>query len=345
MRRPLAIVVGATAAVAAIVALYTAYWFVAANELRAGIESWAAARRAEGWVVAYREPEIGGYPLALRAALASPRLARPGGLGAWVWRGPTLIMTARPWRLDGATIEAPGRHRIAFATAHGRRAFEVDARAARFDVEGGGDGRVRAAAMEAGGLVLRPVAPPAPQTTAATATARWRAPATGAASPATTVAITLARVKLPAEARPPLGREIASVVAEISLLGPLHGARPAAALARWRQAGGTLEVARLGFVWGGVAFDGDGTAALDARLQPIAAMTARIRGYRAMVDALAAAGHVKGADTFVAKLALGMMARATPGGDDRITVPLTIQDRQLSIGPLKLMRLPAIEWQ
>ncbi|MBT7760018.1 MAG: DUF2125 domain-containing protein, partial [Rhodospirillaceae bacterium] len=120
--------------------------------------------------------------------------------------------------------------------------------------------------------------------------------------------------------------------------------RLSAALGDWRDSGGTLDIKRLHLDWGGMKFDGDGTLALDADLQPVGAMKARIKGYRELVDGLVRARQIRERDADMAKFVLNMVARATPGGENTVTVPVTIQDRRLFIGPASLMNLPRIDW-
>jgi len=123
------------------------------------------------------------------------------------------------------------------------------------------------------------------------------------------------------------------------------GGSPPEALARWRDDGGTVEIQRLALGWGPLSVTADGTLALDEGLQPQAALSAHVTGYGETVDALLRAGMVKPRAAFIAKLALGAMAK-TPanGGPPEIAVPVTIQDGKLYVGPAALLVMPRIDW-
>jgi hypothetical protein len=94
-----------------------------------------------------------------------------------------------------------------------------------------------------------------------------------------------------------------------------------------------------------VESDATGTVALDGRMQPVGAFTARIQGFFEAVEALRARGLIRGRDASMAKLVLGAMARPAPGGGPPVlSLPVTLQDRVLYAGPVALVRLPELRW-
>ena len=325
-------VIVAAALLLAAAGAYSAYWMSAADTLRAEIARWAAERRAEGWTVAYDGPEISGFPLALGATIATPHLAVPG----WSWHGPTVMASARPWSPGEIALNFPGAHRIEIVGRDRRRVIVAKAGAATGWFRAAADGRIAEAAANLTTVEAGRAGDDA-TTTAAKVTIRLIP--TGSR-----IAMTITDMLLPPDTRPPLGRAVERIDSLVALQGPIAGQTPHEALMRWRDGGGTMEIEHLRLLWGGLDFSGSGTMALDGAQQPIGAMKARIAGYRALVDALETAGLLRGTDGFVAKLALGMVARATPGGNNIVSLPVTLQDRRLSIGPAKLLRLPAIKW-
>ncbi len=337
MRRRLVTVFVGVAVTAAI--LYAGLWFVAADNLRGNIERWAAERRAAGWHVAWEELSIDGFPFSLSAHMTMPRIAGPHA--AWDWRGPTLAAAARPWNLNNPEIVFPGRHRISVVRNGVSREFTLTAAEAtgriRFQ-----DGRAAHIAVK---LTQIDVIAANGRKTTGDALSLQVAPN----SPKPSLSIALAGVVMPEGPHAVLGRNIGALEAEIELPGgpnlkPSSRLRLSAALGDWRDAGGTVEIKRLHLDWGGMKFDGDGTLALDSDLQPVGAMKARIQGYRDLVDGLVRARQIKERDADMAKFVLNMVARATPGGENTVTVPVTVQDRRLFIGPAGLMNLPRIDW-
>lgn len=57
--------------------LWSGWWFFASSSLQAGIETWLAERRGEGWQAEVTEISMSGYPTALDAVLQRPVLADP----------------------------------------------------------------------------------------------------------------------------------------------------------------------------------------------------------------------------------------------------------------------------
>lgn len=337
MRRRIVFVLAGVTVTAAI--LYTGLWFVASGNLRGEMERWAVERRALGWHVAWGEISISGFPNSLSAHVTTPRITGPRA--TWDWRGPTIIATFQPWNFNTPKIAFPGRHRIS-VTRHGRsHDFTLTATEAmgRIKILSGRPAHITAKLAEIDFITADGL-----KTTSDALSLRITP-----SSPEPSISFALAGVVMPDGPHAVLGRNINALDAELNLPGgatlkPSSRLRLSAALGDWRDAGGTVDIKRLRLDWGGMKFDGDGTVALDADLQPVGAMKARIQGYRELVDGLVRARQVRERDADMAKFVLNMVARATPGGENTVTVPVTIQDRRLFIGPAGLMNLPRINW-
>ncbi len=351
MRRRFLVVSAGCLAVAAI--LYSVFWFVASNNLQGGVENWAAGRRAAGWIVAWKNISIGGFPFVLRARVKGPRIAGPKS--SWDWRGPELVATARPWNLSRPEFIFPGRHHLSILRNGAARDFTLTAAEALGGVHIDG-GVPRGITAKLAQIDIQSTAGKLPSGRAAigqkiTADAiSFRLDLPHLETPDPVISVALAGVLLPDGPAALLGRDIRALDARVKLLGvaafkPSSRLRLSAALGDWRDGGGTVEIKRLHLDWGKMKFDGDGTIALDADLQPVGAMRARIQGYRALVDSLVHARQIPTRDADMAKFVLNMVARATPGGKNTITVPVTVQDRRLFIGPASLMKLPRIDWE
>ena len=153
-------------------------------------------------------------------------------------------------------------------------------------------------------------------------------------------------ITLPALAQSPFGSNVKNIEAHLELIG---GAPPgnltAPELTQWANRGGTVEVRSLRIIHGTLGLDGDGTMALDGRLQPVCAFSARVTGYDAALNQLIQAGLVRSSDGNIAKMILGALGKVPAGGGPKqIDVPISVQDQRLSIGPIPLMRVPAILW-
>lgn len=321
------------------------WWLHLAGQVRQGIDRWAEARRAEGWRVSFDTVAIDGFPGTMRIRLGAVRLTRPDGLD---WQAPPVSGALWPLDPQRVRVEAPGRHEIAARGATGEAlALRLDLGEAGADLAVDGAGRL--AGAEALLARVSAAVPGGASATAERIEARLRrqdAPAD--ADHATTTAtfgLSTTGLDLPAGAVPVMERRVAAA----SVSGRLQGAIPAGALApaldRWREDGGTVEIDRLEVDWQPLRVSAEGTLALDAAMQPMLAMTASIQGFFGLVDALVRHGAVRPKDAQVARLVLGLMAKAPPeGGAPTLQVPVTVQERTLSVGPAVLGRVPPIPW-
>lgn len=330
----------ALALLAAAAGIYAWLWHRIAGEIAAGLPAWTAAMAADGVQVAHGPAVVAGFPFAFRVELPSPVIERPSGYPAVRWSGERLIGTARPWRLAEWTIAVPRPSRLVLAV--GRDAWQASVATVEGTFVGGSAGSMLAlAARNIAGMESDPL-------TIATATIRL-APEAGRAN-AIAAAIGVDGVRLPERAQPLLGRDIATIGGEGTLVERIPTLPPAAALEAWRAAGGNLDVTRFRLAWGAARADGAFTLALDAALQPILAGTADLAGHEAVLDALVGAGRIGRMEAFGLRALLNAVARpAADGGTPTVAAQFTVQDGRLSAGPVggssfRLLQLPRIAW-
>ena len=346
MRRPLAIALAA-AAVLLLAAGYSLFWLSAAGTVSDGLAAWSAARRGEGFAVAYDPPVSSGFPFSLRLRLGHPSVAQPAQ--RWHWRAEAVEAETRPWAFRHVTVRPLGHQELGIPAGDASATVSVDAAAlsATLDLDSRG-GLVHATAagdtiaLTAPGLAgpagvhrlaLELTLPPSPP-----------APAPGPSLPPSVVlSFRLEEVTLPPANAGPLGPTLGWIAANCQLLGPLEHGSPRAALSAWRDAGGTFELKAVSLAWGALALSGDATLALDDELQPEGAASVKIRGYSQTIDALVAQGLVKRTNALLVKAALDLIAkRPADGGTPELTAPLTLERQQLSVGPFGLVRLPQV---
>src|SRR5271154_441334 len=83
--------------------------------------------------------------------------------------------------------------------------------------------------------------------------------------------------------------------------------------------------------------------ALGKDMQPEGAFTAHLSGFEQALDSLAAAGWMKLSAASLAKLALGIASHPGPDGKPSVDTPLTIQNRHISAGAIKLGQVPELK--
>ncbi|HZT50521.1 MAG TPA: DUF2125 domain-containing protein [Stellaceae bacterium] len=316
---------------------YAAYWFHVARGLEDGVPAWAAEQRAAGYDLTWRAFSVEGFPLAVRLRFAAPVLAaaRPFPYRA---RGPELLASTSPfdlrtWRVaapQGMALEAPD----ALAS--------LEAQALTGEVALGGDATtitLAARGLDGHGF--------ARSLSAEALEARLSLPAhahDGGRAGVLSLQASLRRVTLP-DIPAPLSREVDTLSVAATVRGPWPAGGLQQALVRWRDAGGTVELESLHAAWNGTTLDAGGTLALDAAMQPEGAMTARIAGADKAVDAAVAAGALAPRYAGFAKTVLRAISDKDESGGDALTMPLTIQDQRLYVGPAEVAVLPHIGWQ
>lgn len=344
--RPIRIItiIGALLFVAA--GAYTAYWYGAAAELRAGIDRWADDRRSAGWTVDMGEPDISGFPTRLEIFFQTPQISGPAS--RWRWIAPNIQAAAAPWSPGDVAVSAPGIHVV---THQGGEVWaEFDRAEADMVIAASGlesvVGRLsgikaqfpRGERLAADSAVVRLLGSVAavPSTNAGANTRRPDPSDMGLG-----IALDIRKIVVPDEWRPALGRKIEKIAMDAVIMGKIEPAESLKdALGRWRDGGGTVEIAALALDWDVLRLRTNGTFALDGDLQPEGAMVADIRGIVATMERLLAAGVIDSRAAFAARIA--SQALSFGGGSARL--PLSLQKQRLYIGPAPILRVKPINW-
>ncbi len=310
-----------------------ATWLWATARLRDGYEARAAAMRSDGWTVGGGTPRRAGWPVAAELVIAQPVLADGGALvpGGMAWRGEQVRLHLSPLAPRILDVLPEGAQRVRLAILP---EASVTAEALVIHVPLSGDGaaelRGRAVRIAAAGVA------------AEAAALRAEALLTG-------VRVEADAVALPQGYEWPLGATVEAVGAEAVVAGapsPVpQGTTAAEQAARWRDAGGRVDVPRFFLRWGPLSAAGSGSGGLDAGLQPRAEAEVRLRGWQAALDQLVKGGAVPPGVALAARAALGLFARASQGASPgEVTVPVAVAGGTLRAGSIPLLRLPPIIW-
>lgn len=345
-RRPRRLALIGLAALVALGGGHALLWRAMADQLETEWQSWVQLRRAQGWTVEHAPPARGGWPLAATLTVDRLRLdgaaaTLPGGLGYAAQRA--VLRVELPW-LDQLQVDLSGPQRLRLGAAD--YPFAADRLTALVPLERDtppASAEVTAERLRvgtpAGGVEL--------------AAARLSVSGSSSATDAeAALALVLAAEGIdlpPAAPGDPLarfGRRIATFSADLSLSGPLPGGRaPAPRAEAWRDGGGTLEVRSLGLRWGPLGGAAAATLAFDETLQPMGAGTLRLTGAAEALDALAEAGVIGRRAALTARSLLPLVSRpsATTGAPE-VEVPVTLEDRTLSLARIPVTRLPPLAW-
>lgn len=335
-RRPRLALLALLLALAA--AIYSGWWFWLASEVRANVDGWVAAMQLNGGNATYETLSVGGFPGRIGIDLTVIDVAGPEG--SWRVQVPALRAQLTPWAIGSlhGTFDGPLLVSLLKGAMAGR--YMISAGSNEFSADSDGGGRIGArlsgvrAVREESGDVL------AAETLSLTL-ARGTAPVYGQ------ISFDAGNADLPAIMNSTFGDRVARlrVVADLTGAVPPAGIAPQA-LRRWSVDGGAVDIRTLDVAHGVLGLTGEGTLALDGDLQPIGAFTAKIAGFSEAIDALVNAGAARREDGALAKIVLGVLAKSPAGGGPKqVSLPLTLQDRQLSVGPIKLLRVRRVEWE
>jgi len=329
---------GTLIALAVVAGAYVVWWFAAAASLENGVGDWIAARHADGWAVDYDTLEVDGFPFHLNATVEGPHITGPPERG-WNWRGERLFATARPWTPHRIRFDLSGRHSGRLPLRTRAQAFELTTTALTGDLALR-QGRPQSMFIETDGFRLTFDGGAAGSVDIAEGEFRQYP-----AEDATGFHVRLRDLTVAESLRAPLGERIRNLLVKGRLTGPIEPAAWPDPVVHWREAGGTVEVENLDIDYDPLRVTGDGTLALDEALQPMGAFSVRARGFFAAIDELVARGFMDKRDAFSSKVVLGVLSkRPENGGDSYLDLALTLQERTLYAGPLKVMRFPIIIW-
>lgn len=328
-----------TALVAVTGAGYGFYWFHVAGEVRKDISSWAEHKRSQGWTVQWDDLRVTGFPGHVHALIDKPRLITPAGAE---WQADSVRAKAPPFSINRLRVNASGNHHVSWI---GGPHIDVTATSLRAEVNLSRAGLLEDVTLLASGLsvaerdgrqaefgslalMLDPLNVKAP--THQTPTVKFSGTAQGVTLPT-----------LP-------GLMLDNKVALAEVTGHVMGAFPAdaslAAISRWSNDGGAIELDHVALDWAPMGLEAEGTLALDGNGQPLASLSTRVRGFDLLMDRLAQAGAIDTGAASGAKILLSLFVKPDPKGRPAIPVPLSLQQGSVYLGPAKVAELPPVAW-
>ncbi|HEY3920216.1 MAG TPA: DUF2125 domain-containing protein [Stellaceae bacterium] len=315
---------------------YSAYWRYAAGKLREQLAPWAEARAAEGYLVRWDKARISGFPGAFRIDFANlnvgtlrplPVAISAGAASAW----------AMPWNFRHWEFTAPQGARLLDPT--GTSGFAAHHLDGVLDVEGRTATQLDITALDVAGIGL------AQGIAVGDAEAHIELPATPPQSHsdmALGLSLQVDHATLPTV--PGFGDSLSGFTLAAQFKGALPPGPFVQALSRWRDNGGTVDLQSLRLRWGALLLDASGTLALDGALQPEGAFSAIITGQDAAVDVAVMTGTLKPDAAGAVKTLLGLLSQPNAEGQNAVTLPMTIENQRLYLGPAKIADIPPIRW-
>jgi len=323
--------------------LYVTAWFFTSMSLRSGVQNWFEARKSEGYLAEYddKKARISGFPFIVNARLSGVKLAPPKnkrGKRDWVWtpKAVDFKIIPLPWTVGTLHVEVKSKQVLSV----GRQSYEGQAKEFDLAIDWTGTGIPDDISFDLANVKFED------KTTRQTfKISKLSAMAERQSDGGYAYDINGENVGLPVGISG-MGRNVSDLILRGTFSeGFGQSGLGRDALAQWRDAGGTLESERMHLEYGPLLLQGNGTLALDQDLQLVGAFSARIQGFFQTVDRLRRAGVIRGPDASMAKVVLGMLSKPSEnGGPASISLPLTLQERGLYAGPVRLINIPQLHW-
>lgn len=118
---------------------------------------------------------------------------------------------------------------------------------------------------------------------------------------------------------------------------------PPKTLAEWKDGGGILDINVLKINWPPIVLEANGTLTLDKEMYPLGSFTSSIKGYQDALSYMVELGWVKNKNASAVLFVMDLLSKSDETGNKKLTVPVTFQNKRLSIGPASLLKLQPIE--
>jgi len=334
------------------VVLYSIYWYAFAENLKENITSFLLDQVREGVDVSFEQIEVVGYPTTFRIIMSSPSLAAKSvfqsHLGvSWRWKGARAIAEVKPWNFNNVSLNLSGDHEVLIDTFKGHHEYTGSIAGLIVDLGLHEDGMPATARLFGTDLEFT-----YGDTKNTFSTTKFRLMAERLFSdnfssniPTLNIQFDLEELNFDGTEALPFGDVIKRLSTSIKVFGKIRSPFDILSLEKWSDDGGIIEFDSIEGNYGPIEFNANGTLTLDDKLQILAAFSAKVRGINVAIDRLTQAQIIQPSDAAMAKIFLSIFSKnLSDNGSLFVTLPLNIQNGQLSIHHIKLLNVPKIEW-
>jgi hypothetical protein len=312
-------------------------WFVlfeyGVRWLEKELETVATDLRQKGYTVTYSKVEFKGNPLFIRAIFESPHIKDPRGL--FEWQGPEIEVSTKPWSLHTLAVSLPGDHTLnipqGLPTPIGALKVEHATGVITLTLKD----KLESVSLDVKNVFFLAANKPQPLSLK-----DFSLIITNLIHPLE-LNMTLRSKVVGLETVlniPPLDH-LLTVNLDAHLSGfESKGSFPKT-LSEWRDGGGVLDVTSLKFNWPPVVAIGEGTLTLDKDMYPLGSFSSSLEGYQEALNYMVRLGFVKQKNASAATFVLDLMSAPTEMGTKRLTIPITLQNKRLSVGPVHVLKL------
>lgn len=312
-------------------------WFVlfeySARWLEKELETVVTDLRQKGYTVAYSKVEFTGNPLFLRANFQSPHIKDPSG--SFDWQGHEIQVSSRLWSLHRLKLSFPGNQMVNIPQNLPFPLGTLKVEDATGVIKLTMEGKLKSASLNVKDVFFLIGGHPQP-----ISFKEFSLRADNLTSPLDLhVALRSKIVGLETVLKIPPLNDPLTVSLDAHLSGfESKGAFPTT-LAQWRDGGGVLDVSALKLSWATIIAEGEGTLTIDNEMYPLGSFSSRIEGYNEALTYMVNLGWVKQKNATAAAFVMDLLSTPTDGGTKRLTIPITLQNKRLSVGPARILKL------
>ena len=327
-------------------AIYSILWIALAMSVQEQSVMWIKEQSNHGLNLRYEKLVASGYPFAIHLEVTSPALSVSKNAFSLDWQGESLKVTTRLWDKNRYRIEVSGEQILVFGKAKEGQKFtgDVEQALAEFVLFKGELTIVNIGLTEVQLINYNAASEVIGIPRAELLVKKLEKPDVDVHAASWSLSASTENLILPWFRFSPLGTKL-SLITENPLNWENEGDNLVRSLENWRDNGGTAELKTLKIGHGPLKVHTEGTLALDNKLQPIGALTAKLEGFYQTIDALKALGVVTARNAITAKVLIGVLSRApVDGGPPVLNLSITAQNQNLYIGPIRLLKLPKVNW-
>jgi hypothetical protein len=323
-----------------LVVFHTWYWHQGISVTERTIEDWFQTIKSEGGIVRLTNLRFSGYPLAFEVKADSIAIQSASTGAAWTWRGGAIHGRAGIWSPNIITANLSDGHEWHSKPQGTNKQLRAGLVTAVAEIEIS-NSRIQSLNASLTGIHVVSTALAEHFTIESLDISGF-----GDLSPSDPPLLRLQgqarQTQLPIIKMPGLGSVIEKVTWNLYATGILPKSLGEHDIATWRDNGGTINVELFSLQWGILTINAEGTLSLDKRNRPIAALSATVRGHRAVIDSLVQFGQIRPVEGAAAKIGLGAFSESAENGG--IVLPLTAQSGWLAAGPLRIFPLQPLDF-
>lgn len=310
---------------------YTVKW------LEGEVSSTKARLEQQGYTISYSSVAITGNPLLLEIRFENPSLKAPQG--AWEWQGSGLVVSLYPWQPSVLRCSFPGDQKVtppkniplSLGTLSVEGALGTFTLSSQGNVE-----QVDLTTKAITSLVGSQVQPVSVKK----------------------LSLSLSQLSNPLNAKFTFETEVANLESllkvppldysmTLTINGELSGYASKTSfprsLSEWRDGGGVMEITSFSFVWPPIRAEAEGTLTLDKNMYLLGSFSSKITGYQEALKDMVKLGWIKKKKALTASFVLELFTTPQGDGSKQLTVPVTLQNGVVSIGPAPLIKLQPLE--